>query len=150
MMIAMTPRPEDQRGWELRELGEAARRSGDLAAAREHYEDAVAWFRTSPDRLKFAHTVRHLGDVAAEQKDRSQAEFSYVEALHVYRDHPSPPPLDFANAVRAYAVHLSETGRIDEARALWAEAAALYGRAGIEKAVAECDRRAGLDPSQPG
>ena len=45
----------------LRELGELARDSRDLNAAQSHYEEAVVLLRTSQDRLKFAHTIRHLG-----------------------------------------------------------------------------------------
>ena len=49
-----------------------------------------------------AHTIRHLGDLYAEQQH-----------------HPSPPPLDLANAIRAYASLKSELGETEAAQALW-------------------------------
>src|SRR5882762_8632138 len=87
----------------LRELGELARNSHDLNTAQAHYEEAVVLLRTSEDRLKFAHTIRHLGDVHAEQQHWSEAEQCFIEALESYCSHPSPCPVDLANAFRAYA-----------------------------------------------
>lgn len=135
------PRPEDQRAHELRSLAESARRHRDAGTALRHYEEATNLLRHSPDQLAFAHTVRHLGDVHAEQRDWLRAEPCYIEALKIYRSHPSPLKLDVANAVRAYAVYLSETGKHAEARALWAEAGQIYEVLGIAEGVAECARR---------
>jgi tetratricopeptide (TPR) repeat protein len=137
-MVAST---DDERAYQLRELGELARRNRDLASAQAYYEDASNLLRGSPNRLKFAHTVRHLGDVYTAQQDWSHAEPCFVEALDVYRSHPSPPTLDIANAIRAYAVLKSARGTNEEARALWAEAGQLYEAAGISAGVDECKRR---------
>ena len=65
-----------------------------------------------------AHTIRHLGDLYAEQQH-----------------HPSPPPLDLANAIRAYASLKSELGETEAAQALWREAGALYQSEGIAAVV---------------
>jgi tetratricopeptide (TPR) repeat protein len=127
----------------LRELGELARDSRDLNAAQSHYEEAVALMRTSEDRLKFAHTIRHLGDVHAKQQHWPEAERCYVEALDIYRSHPSPGALDLANAIRSYAALKTETGQREEARTFWAEACELYESEGIAAGVEECRRRAG-------
>jgi tetratricopeptide (TPR) repeat protein len=129
----------------LRELGELARDSRDLNAAQSHYEEAVVLMRTS-DRLKLAHTIRHLGDVHAKQQHWPEAERCYVEALGIYRSHPSPGALDLANAIRSYAALKTETGQPEEARELWAEAGELYESEGIAAGVAECRRRAGQLP----
>lgn len=62
--------------------------------------------------------------------------------LPLYRSHPSPPPLDLANAIRAYASLKSEAGETEAAQALWREAGVLYESEGIAAAVEECRRRA--------
>lgn len=131
----------EERAYQLRELGELARRNGDLASAQAYYEEAVNRLRRSPNRLKFAHTVRHLGDVYAEQKDWSHAEPCFIEALDIYRSHPSPQTVDLANAIRAYAALKSARGTEEEARELWAEAGELYKAAGIAAGVEECNCR---------
>jgi tetratricopeptide (TPR) repeat protein len=137
------PDQDFDRAHVLRELGELARDSRDLHAAQAHYEAAVVLLRTSQDRLKFAHTIRHLGDVHAKQQHWPEAQRCYVEALDIYRSHPSPGALDLANAIRSYAALQTETGQREEARALWAEAGELYESEGIAAGVAECRRRAG-------
>jgi len=128
---------------ELRERGEQARKRGDLHAAQRHYEQAVAEMRTSGDQLKFAHTIRHLGDVHRQQKHWPEAEICYIEALGIYRTHPSPNALDVANAVRAYAVLKSDTGEDEEARPLWIESRDVYQSLGIQAGVDEYNRRFG-------
>ena len=87
------------------------------------------------------HTIRHLGDVYTEQQDWSHAEPCFVEALDIYRSHPSPPTLDLANAIRAYAALKSAQGTHEEARVLWAEAGRMYEAVGISAGVEECKRR---------
>jgi len=140
-MHGLVSRSEDHAANELRQRGESARRRRDLTTAIRHYEEASKLLRDSPDRLKFAHTVRHLGDVYMEQADCLRAEPCYIEALAIYRGHPSPARLDLANAIRAYAVLMTGTRRRDESRPLWTEAAGLYKNLGIAAGVEECARR---------
>jgi tetratricopeptide (TPR) repeat protein len=125
----------------LRELGELARNRHDLSAAQEHYEKAVALMRSTDDQLKLAHTIRHLGDVHAAREHWAEAEQCFVEALDIYREHPSPNGMDFANAIRPFALLKTKTGRIEEARPLWIEAGKLYESEGIAAGVEECRRR---------
>lgn len=136
------PDRDFERALVIRELGELARHHRDLNAAQAHYEEAVALLRTSPDRLKCAHTIRHLGDVHAERHHWPAAERCFVEALTIYRSHPSPGALDLANAIRAYAVLKTTAGQREEARALWVEAGELYDSTGIAAGVEECRRQA--------
>jgi tetratricopeptide (TPR) repeat protein len=126
----------------LRELGELARNRHDLKAAQAHYEQAVVLLRTSDDRLKLAHTIRHLGDVLAKRQHWPEAEECFAEALDIYRSHPAPGVLDLANAVRSHAALKTETGQREAARALWVEACELYESEGIAAGVEECRRRA--------
>ncbi len=134
----------DQRADVLREMGEFARNTHDLKAAQSHYEQAVTLLRNSADRLKFAHTIRHLGDVHAEQQRWAESDRCFIEALDIYRADPSAPPLDLANAIRSHALLKSETGQTREARTLWIEAGNLYETLGIAEGVQECRRRAEL------
>lgn len=137
----------DERADGLRELGELARANHDLPAAQVHYEEAVRLLRTSEDRLKLAHTVRHLGDVHAAQQRWPEAEGCLREALDICRKEPScatlaVAQLDLANTIRAYAALMSETARREQARSLWTEAGSFYQALGIAAGVAECRRRA--------
>ena len=131
---------DQERASELRELGESARRKRDLPAAQKYYEEASALLRNSEDRMKFAHTVRHLGDVYVELQNWSGAEACYTEALEIYRKQPATRVLDFANALRAYAVLKENTGKQQESRGLWTEAGILYTAEGIQAGIEECNR----------
>lgn len=137
-----TPDQTDERANVLRELAELARNTSDLPAAQAHYEEAVTLLRTSADRLKLAHTIRHLGDVHAKQQRWPEAEWCFIEALEIYRAHPSTDTLDLANAVRPFAALKTATGQRKEARALWTEAGELYQLEGIAVGVEECRRQA--------
>ena len=130
-----TPDQLLERAYVLREQGELARATGDRSTAQCHYEQAVALLRAAGDPLKLAHTIRHLGDLHAEQHHQDPADACFAEALSLYRSHPSPPPLDLANAIRAYASLKSDPS-------LWLEAAALYESEGIAAGAEECRRRA--------
>lgn len=132
-----------ERAYVERELGELARQRHDLSAAQVHYEQAVSGLRAGEDRLKLAHTIRHLGDVHAEQRHFPAADECFAEALQIYRSHPSPPTLDLANAIRAHAALKSERGDHEAARPLWAEAGELYAAVGVAEGVDECRRRGG-------
>jgi tetratricopeptide (TPR) repeat protein len=131
---------DHDRASELRGLGESARRRRDLPGAQKLYDEAASLLRDSPDRMKFAHTVRHLGDVYVEMKNWASAESCYKEALDIYRGQPDGRILDFANALRSYAVLKEKTGRAMEARQLWAEAGALYEAEAVQAGVEECRR----------
>jgi predicted enzyme related to lactoylglutathione lyase len=118
--------------------GERARRAGDLAGARALYEQAVAMQRAhDDDPLELAHSVRHLGDVLHDARLPHLAEPHYREALALYRAHPSPPPLNLANAIRSHAVLKHEIGEVEASRRLWEEAARLYQQVNQREGVAE-------------
>ncbi|MBY0502819.1 MAG: tetratricopeptide repeat protein [Bryobacteraceae bacterium] len=113
---------------ELRALAERQRRT-DPSKAVETYQRAVL-----EARWKLAHTIRHQGDVYAEQNQKPQALPCYEEALTIYQSYPGAPPLDVANAIRAMA---AATDRVE----LWAEARSLYEQCGIVEGVEGCDLR---------
>jgi len=117
------------------------RKLHDNAAARQHYEEAVALYRKHGDRLALAHTVRHLGDVYQEGHHPELAEPCYREALELYRSCADVPPLDLANAIRSMAVLKGENGETAQARALWQEAQSLYAQVNVPQGVAESSAR---------
>lgn len=142
--VAALSRQQDnlpELAWATRWLGEIERKLHEPAAARLHYEEAVALYRGLSDPLVFAHTIRHLGDVYHESHLPELAEPCYREALEVYRAHPEAAPLDVANAIRSLAVLKSELGERDHARKLWQEARALYTTVGVQAGVAESSAR---------
>lgn len=145
----MTIQNDHERADGLRELGESARRKHDSPAAQKYYEEASALLRNSPDRMRFAHTVRHLGDVYLDMQNWAGAESCYLEALDIYRGQPAVRVLDFANAIRSYAVLKDKTGRQNESRHLWAEAGRLYKDQRIQAGIDECNRHLGQLVSAP-
>jgi arsenite methyltransferase len=123
----------------LRAEAASSRRAGDLAGAARAYEAAATLLRDEP--LRYAHALRHLGDVAFERGDRDRAARAYAEALAVYRVRSDAPPLDLANAIRSCAILKQSLGHNGEAIALWTEARTLYEKTGIAAGVAEAARR---------
>lgn len=123
----------------LRRLGHAEQDAGrgDIAVAR--YKEAVAAARRTGDPLLLAHTIRHLGDSHRAAQRLAAAEACYNEALGLYAEHPDPPALDYANAIRPMAILKEKLGEADEARHLWQQAKALYAAVPIAAGVAECE-----------
>ncbi len=123
----------------LRRLGHAEQDAGrnDIAVAR--YEEAVAAARRTGDRLLLAHAIRHVGDAHRAAGRFPEAEACYDEALPLYAEHPDPPPVDYANAIRPMAILKEALGETDEARHLWQRAKTLYATVHIAAGVAECD-----------
>ena len=105
---------------------------------------AVARLRQVDDPLKLAHAVRHLGDAYYYAGRSAQAQACYVEALSVYRGREHARPLDFANAIRSFAVLKDHVGAADEARGLWQEAHDLYVAVNVPAGVAESAARLAL------
>jgi tetratricopeptide (TPR) repeat protein len=134
----MAKQTQIEKANELRGLGESAQRRRDLAVAQQYYEEATELLRNSTDQMRFAHTVRHLGDVYVELQNWPSAESCFVEALSIYRGKSSSHLQDFANAIRSYAVLKDKSGRADESRELWAEAGRMYQALGILDGVKEC------------
>lgn len=104
------------------------------------YEEAVTLGRVEGDILLLAHTVRHLGDLHRDAGRLGDADRCYAEALSLYRTAPSPPALDFANALRPAALLKEHCGDEVGARQLWSEAQILYEAAGVQQGVDECSR----------
>lgn len=123
----------------LRRLGHAEQDAGrdDMAVAL--YEEAVVAARRTGDPLLLAHAIRHVGDAHRAAQGLAEAEACYDEALGLYAEHPDPPPVDYANAIRPMAILKEVLGETDEARHLWQRAKTLYAAVPIVAGVAECD-----------
>ena len=142
----------------LGKLGHVALDQGDPDRARTLFEESVAVARDAGDPLRIAHAVRHLGQVNRRLGRLEEAERCYEEALALYAGGGgteggtatrTPHPLDHANAIRPMAVLREELGDLEAARRLWGRAAKLYGAAGVEEGVRECETRlAGISASR--
>lgn len=129
----------------LKSLAHVLRDRGEGARARPLYEEALDLSRQEGDTLLLAHTVRHLGDLHREDGRLAEADRCYSEAITLYRSFASPPPLDFANALRPAALSKESQGDREIARELWTEALALYEAADVRTGVDECARHLGKD-----
>ena len=127
------------RGWansaaDLGELEEAAERYGEAIAALRALDDVE-------DRLRLAHTVRHLGDVTREQRRMEMAVACYNEAIGIYRADHATLPLDLGNALRGYALLREELGDHAAARLVWEEVLKLYTEVGVQAGIDEAETR---------
>jgi tetratricopeptide (TPR) repeat protein len=125
----------------LKALGQVERDLQHTEEALRLYHESVAIYRTLDDPLALAHTIRHVGDILLVGGKHALAEPYYQEALGIYRNNPQTSPLDMANAIRGMAILKQETRNVDESKALWQEARALYALVNVEAGVAESNRR---------
>ncbi len=123
----------------LRRLGHVEQDVGRNDIAVSRYEEAVAAARRTGDPLLVAHAIRHLGDAHRAAHRFVEAETCYDETLALYAEHPDPPTLDYANAIRPMALLREALGESDEARLLWQRAKTLYAAVPVAAGVAECD-----------
>ncbi|HEY0564243.1 MAG TPA: tetratricopeptide repeat protein [Terriglobales bacterium] len=122
-------------------LAQIERDLRELGLARKHYEEAAALYRESGNTRRLAHAVRHVADVCRELHDLVAAQRGYAEALTLYRADEKTAPLDFANALRGYALLREEVGDRTAAIEMWGEARAIYASLGIQAGVEESERR---------
>ena len=107
--------------------------------AIQHYLEAATIYRSLPDPLRVAHTIRHVGDILRSQGSLDRARSCYEEALTIYRVNSETSPLDLANAIRGFALLLADAGETEQAKALWQEARTLYNAADVQPGVQESD-----------
>lgn len=122
-------------------LGQAERDMKNNGVALQCYREAVEVLRSGTDRLRFAHTVRHLADILRHEKAYKEANSLYEEALEIYRKENATTPLDLANTIRGFAMLKEATGETEEARSLWQEAHGLYESARVDAGVRESESR---------
>ncbi len=128
----------------LKALGQIERDMGHPEAALPLYEEAASIYRAENDSLALAHTIRHVADIQRGLGLLDQAEPRYREALAIYRAHPETSMLDLANAIRGLAILTFDTGKSEEAKALWQEAHDLYAAVDVQAGVNESSRRLAL------
>jgi len=119
--------------------GSSARAHGDRNTARAHYSEAAEIYRQEPNRLAYAHTIRHIADMYLDDSKFESARPLYEEALEIYRSSLDSRVLDLANTIRPYAILNQAIGKLDAARQLWEEAKNLYASIRVGEGVAECE-----------
>ena len=122
-------------------LGQIERDLDNKNAALQHYREAVGILKGEPNRLRFAHTIRHLADILREDGSPEEAAACYEEALEVYREHTETPPLDLANTLRGFALLKEAIGENEQANSLWREARSLYESVNVQAGVEESERQ---------
>jgi tetratricopeptide (TPR) repeat protein len=127
---------------ELIERAYALRRAGNRAGAEATYASAAYLARSTGDSPSLAHALRHVSDLARERGAPAEGLAAAREAAEIYRSQGAKL-LGLANSLRLQALALEALGRLGESRPLWEEAGALYRRADLAAAVAECDRHLG-------
>jgi len=100
----------------------------EIDASLQHYQDAVAIYRTLDAPLALAHTIRHVGDILRESGQLAPALPCYEEALRIYRNHSDTGTLDLANTLRGFALLQAELGNPQAAIEMWQETGALYNQ----------------------
>jgi len=108
------------------ELGQFLAFTGDYAAARLQYEQALQLAREVGDTWWYAVAVEHLGWLAREQGDSATAWVRLTESLAIYRE------LGYASSIAENLNMLAEVAILDEdgarAEALLAESRAIEQR----------------------
>ena len=106
--------------------------------AVEKYRESAAIYKALGDELAWAHVVRHVADIFREQKKLQESSTAYQEAFAVYSRRTDGDGLDFANALRGFALLKDALGYRDEALLMWRCAIPLYQAAGVAAGVVEC------------
>lgn len=134
---------EDDHATAMRALihqGHLAQDQGDHSQAIDLAHQALALYddESLGDRELLVYAQRHLADFQRRSGQRDEALQSYEAALATYRELGDASSLDFANALRGYALALEEAG--DQARAdeAWNAAGNIYTRLEIADGIAEC------------
>ena len=125
-------------------LGQIERDLKHNAEALRHHRKAADIYRSLPDSLALAHTIRHVGDILGSEGSIEEARPCYQEALSIYRENKETSPLDLANAVRGFALLSTAARETEQAKSLWQEARSLYEAEGIHAGVQESDAQLAL------
>jgi tetratricopeptide (TPR) repeat protein len=105
-------------------LSEAAREQGDLARARQAYEEALATSRAHDSRYAIARTQRQGGHLSLALADLPAARSRYAEALaHLQQRGRRPPRAETSETLEGLALLAAAEGEADTALALAAAAA---------------------------
>ncbi|MEO3870579.1 tetratricopeptide repeat protein [Nonomuraea sp. B12E4] len=107
-------------------LAQVARRSGDPATARRHYESGLRLMRGVDARQQIVRCLAGLGSVALDQGDLAEARARFTEALVLSRD--AGLRAGIARRLEAWASLVTAEGDHRRAVLLAAAAVALRGR----------------------
>jgi hypothetical protein len=118
-------------------MGQIARDLQAGARALSHYEEAVRISRVLEQRLRLAHTIRHVGDILRGKGCKLDSAPHSLEDLKLYRGHDETALLDLANTLGGYALLKPDHGAFADAMQLWQEAGRLCAQLDLQAGVAE-------------
>ena len=131
----------NSRGLVLAFLGQLQRDSDNFEKAIDLYNQALHEFTMAGSNFRIAHTIRHIADIQRHLGKFVQSEKNYEEAIIIYASSPDTNALDFANALRGYALLMENMQKIEKAKNTWKDARLQYEKSGIQDGVDECTER---------
>jgi tetratricopeptide (TPR) repeat protein len=136
--MTAAPHRQDTRAEELRGLGYAAYRAGDMARARQHFGCALALFRETHGEAhpETATGFSDLGAACTAEGDNEAARDCHEAALRIREaafTRPNPHIAaslhNLGTVYRDLGLHEAAIARLTEARAMWAPVSRSAGAA---------------------
>lgn len=114
---------------------------GLLPEALELCLKSLVYYQKAGISDRIAHATRHLADLQRRLGQLDESESNYRKAIRIYKDSPTPPAGDFANALRGFAMVLERLNKPQAAIAAWREAKARYQSLGVQAGVDEASAK---------
>jgi predicted ATPase len=133
-LSAAVSAPEDVRSHALRQLGVMMDQQGRLESARELFEEALAYFRTTDDRAGQASCLNSLGIVARSLKDVDAAEELFEASVALRRGLGNVSGT--ASSLGNLGITAIDRGNLDRAEQLLEEALKIDRARGDEWGIA--------------
>ncbi len=114
---------------------------GNNKRSLESFKNALSLAEMESEEEQIAHITRHIADVECEIGDLKSSLNHYEKALKYYRSNMSKYSLNYANAIRGFAVLKEKTVDYSSARKLWKEAKSIYEKLKVETGIKECMAR---------
>lgn len=114
---------------------------GHVAAAIGRYEEAVKIHLQRHDRRGLAEAILRLGEIHRDNDCQEVADMCHQEAVALYAAIPDAPPLEFAAALRSFALCKQKAGDFAAAVLLWQALGEIHASLAQDVEVCECEQR---------
>lgn len=111
-----------------------------MAFDQHNYTDAIQFgketihqYTKADDSQLLAHAIRHQGDTFVKEKNFGMAKEHYENAIELYKKSADTTTLDYANAIRAYAIACEKSYDYKTALKQWRKAKTLYASHGLKE-----------------